>query len=132
VLVACFEDACHFDEVIRRRYERLARDTLMIAVFGEDMPAEPAAGVRGTPLTPHDSLAHEWVVVVVAAHFSAALVARRLPLESFADAGSQGARGEEPSFLFAVTYDRDLAIAAAQSLVQRIAPPQLPVDRPDE
>jgi len=124
VLVAAFEDARYFDAAVVRRYTRLAEATLMIAAFGQDMPPTPAPGVRGTSLSDRDPLAQEWAVVVVAAHFSAALVARRPRPEI----PTYGARRLDPSeelpYDFAVTYDRDLAIAAAQSLVQRIAVPR--------
>jgi hypothetical protein len=63
-------------------------------------------------------------VVVVAAHFSAALVARRPRPEIPTDGARRLDPSEELPYDFAVTYDRDLAIAAAQSLVQRIAVPR--------
>jgi EAL domain-containing protein (putative c-di-GMP-specific phosphodiesterase class I) len=123
VLVASFEDARYFNAPIAHRYARLAKATLMIAVFGHQMQAVPAPGVRGTSLSTRDPLAQEWAVVVVATHFSAALVARR-PRPEFPTGGDLRLdSSEDLPYDFAVTYDRDLAIAAAQSLVQRIAAP---------
>ncbi len=123
VLVACFEDARYFGAALARRYARLAATTLLIAVFGHGMVAEPAAGVRGTSLSDRDPLAQEWVVVVIAAHFSAALVARRPRQQTTSGHELRLDSSEDLPYEFAVTYDRDLAIAAAQSLVQRIAAP---------
>lgn len=119
VLVACFDDKDRLTPRLQRRYSSIAAASVMMAVFGVDMPREPATGVRGQHLDANDPLAGEWVVVVVGAHFAVALVARR----SRSPAPTNAA-GEEVDALvpydFAVTYDRDLAIAAAHSLVQRM------------
>jgi EAL domain-containing protein (putative c-di-GMP-specific phosphodiesterase class I) len=129
VLVTCLEDARYFDAALARRYAQLATETLMIAVFGHGMPAQPAPGVRGTSLGSRDPLAQEWAVVVIAAHFSAALVARRPRPGSSTSGELRLNSAEDPPYDFAVTYERDLAIAAAQSLVQRIAAPDPPAPR---
>jgi DICT domain-containing protein len=124
VLVSCFEDSRYFNEVLARRYAQLATAALMIGTFGRGMPAEPAPGVRGTALHAGDPLAQEWVVVVIGAHFGAALVARRPRLgQSVVRAEGPTEEAEDVYYDFAVTYERDLVIAAAQSLVQRIAAP---------
>ncbi|HEY7175489.1 MAG TPA: EAL domain-containing protein [Micromonosporaceae bacterium] len=115
VLVACFQHAARFDRRTRARYAKVATAAVMVAALGQEMPTEPAPGVRGTPLDPGDPVAHEWVVIVVGAHFCAALVAKRLPTDAV-----------EPVYEFAITYDRDLVIAAARSLMQRIASQQTP------
>ncbi len=117
VLVACFQDAHRFTRLTRLRYARVAAAAVMVAVLGRDMPAEPAARVRGTPLDPDDPLADEWVVIVVGAHFAAALVARHPPTDAI--------EPDESAYEFAITYDRDLVIAAAQSLVQRVESRQM-------
>ena len=123
VLVTCFEDASYFNQTIARRYANLATATLMTAVLGHDMPANPAHAVRGTSLSSLDPLAQEWAVVVIAAHFSAALVARRPRPDTPTGSDLRLDGSEERPYDFAVTYDRDLAIAAAQSLVKRMAGP---------
>jgi DICT domain-containing protein len=69
--------------------------------------------VRGARLEPGDVLADEWSVVVIGHHFAAALVARDL-----GDDGPEALR----RFDFTITYDRDLAVAAATTLMRRIAP----------
>jgi EAL domain-containing protein (putative c-di-GMP-specific phosphodiesterase class I)/DICT domain-containing protein len=118
VLVACFQEARRFSRLTRLRYARVAKTAVMVAALGRDMPWEPAPHVRGTPLDPDDPLADEWVVIVVSAHFAAALVARHPPTGT--------AEPDDSVYEFAITYDRDLVIAAAQSLVQRIESRQMP------
>jgi EAL domain-containing protein (putative c-di-GMP-specific phosphodiesterase class I) len=118
VLVACFQEAQHFDCPTQRRYANVAESAVMVAALSRDMPTDPAPRVRGTPLDPDDPLANEWVVIVVAAHFSAALVARHRPLDIVEPEGA--------SYEFAITYDRGLVIAAAQSLMQRIESRHMP------
>jgi len=127
VLVASFEDAKQFGPTLIRRYAKLAAATVMVATFGIGMPAEPAEAVRGTSLRADDPLAQEWVVVVVGTHFGAALVARQPRVGSDDAAPRPADRGNDTPYDFAVTYDRDLVIAAAQSLVRRIdTPDRLP------
>ena len=118
VLVACFQEAHRFDRLTRLRYATVAAAAVMVAALGRDMPMEPAPHVRGTPLDPSDPLADEWAVIVVGAHFAAALVARHPPTDAV--------EPDESVYEFAITYDRDLVIAAAQSLVQRIESRQTP------
>jgi DICT domain-containing protein len=55
----------------------------------------------------------EWSVVVIGPHFAGALVAHDL-----GDLGSDSDR----RFVFATAYDRGLVIAAARTLLARIAP----------
>ncbi|HEU0239930.1 MAG TPA: EAL domain-containing protein [Micromonosporaceae bacterium] len=118
VLVACFQQAARFDDPIRTRYAKIAATAVMVAALGRDMPAEPAPHVRGTPLHPDDPLANEWAVIVVGAHFAAALVARHPPTDT--------AEPDDTTYEYAITYDRDLVIAAARSLMQRIESPKMP------
>jgi DICT domain-containing protein len=118
VLVACFQQAARFDRPTRTRYAKVATAAVMVAALGRDMPAEPAPRVRGTPLHPDDPLANEWVVIVVGAHFGAALVARHPPTDATTP--------DDTVYEFAITYDRDLVIAAARSLMQRIQSRQTP------
>ena len=77
------------------------------------MADEPAPGVRGAVLAPDDPLAGEWSVVVIGPHFAAALVA-----QDMGDAGPE----PERRFRFALTYDRDLVLAAAAPLIERVLP----------
>ena len=62
---------------------------------------------------PMDPVIGEWDVVVLAPHFAAALLARDLSDGDVPDL--------ERTFEFALTYDRDVVMAAAHSLMSRIA-----------
>lgn len=67
--------------------------------------------MRGAALSGTDPLLGEWSIAVIGPHFSGALVAL--------DRGEGGTEMER-SFDFALTYDRDLVIAAANSLLTRV------------
>jgi diguanylate cyclase (GGDEF)-like protein/PAS domain S-box-containing protein len=118
VILAAFQDARHFTSHTVRRYETLVRGASLVAALGVGLGPEPAAGVRGARLDGTDPLAGEWSVVVLGPHFAGALVAQDL-----------GGELPEPDrrFVFATTYDRDLVIAAARTLLARIAPVPSPV-----
>lgn len=113
VLLAAFQHARHFTAVTRRRYETLVRGASLCAALGVGLTEEPVPGVRGAHLEPDDALAGEWSVVVIGPHFAGALVAQDL-----GDTSSELDR----RFEFTVVYDRDLVVAAAQTLLRRIAP----------
>jgi DICT domain-containing protein len=69
--------------------------------------------VRGARIEPGDALRSEWDVVVIGPHFAGAFVAR--------DHGDAGADADR-RFDFFVTYDRELALAAARALLARLVP----------
>ncbi len=77
------------------------------------MGDNPETGVRGAAVSEDDPMVDEWDVAVVAPHFAALLAAR--------DLGDEGPDLDR-RFEFAVTYDRDLVIQAASSLMARMAP----------
>ena len=72
-----------------------------------------AATSAARRLTRTIPLAGEWSVIVVGPHFSGALVAQDL---------GDTCREADRRFTFATTYRRDLVIAAARTLLERIAP----------
>ena len=111
VLLACFQHVRHFTPATRRRYEELTRSTVLTAALGLDMPALPAADVRGGRLGTDDPLRGEWNVIVVGPQFASALVARDL-----------GDDGPDPQRRFdaVITHDRELVIKAALTLVSRV------------
>jgi diguanylate cyclase (GGDEF)-like protein len=113
VILSAFQDARHFTPATVARYEMLARSASLVAAFGVGLPEQPARGVRGAQLDPDDELAREWSVVVLGPHFAGALVGR--------DHGDSGP-DRERRFAYATTYDRALVIAAARTLMSRIAP----------
>ena len=105
----------HFYPGTARRYEALAATAFMVAVFGDGVAPAPAPGVRGQALLHGDPLLEEWTVVVITPHFAGALIAKDLH-----DAGEQSER----RFDYLVTFDRDVVLAAASSLVRRMQPHQ--------
>ncbi|GAA2365383.1 hypothetical protein Cme02nite_31610 [Catellatospora methionotrophica] len=113
VLMATFQQARRFDAPTLRRYGRLAAKCVFTAVYAQDMPPQPVAGIRGGPLQPDDPLLSEWTVVVLGTHFAGGLFA--------CDLGSPGSHDDQ-EFDFVVTYDRDLIIEAAQPLLHRLVP----------
>lgn len=113
VVVAAFQSAERFTPATRKRYARLAKGAAFVAALGVGMDAEPLEGVRGANLPLNDVLLGEWSIVVIGPHFAGALVAR--------DLGDDGP-DHERRFDFAVTYNRDLVVDAANSLIRRIGP----------
>jgi EAL domain-containing protein (putative c-di-GMP-specific phosphodiesterase class I) len=121
VILSTFQTAPRFTPVTRRRYEALARRASLVAAFGIGLPAEPVHGVRGAELSSDDALAAEWSVVVLGPHFAGALVAR--------DLGDDDRPDGDRRFTFLTVYDRALVIAAARTLIARIAPQEITVRR---
>lgn len=118
VVFGTFQHARHFSAGTGRRYATLAAHSPFTAAFATGLPAEPARGVRGVPLSPRDPLTDEWDVVVVGPHFAGALLARDL-----GDGGPDAQR----RFDYLVTYDRTTVLAAAALLMHQV--PSAP-DRP--
>jgi len=113
VVAATFQQARHFTPATRGRYRDLVARTGFVCALGEDLPPEPLPGVRGATLAPGDPVRGEWDVAVVAPHFTAALLARDL-----GDAGPD----LERTFEYALTYQRDTVVRAANALLSRVAP----------
>lgn len=109
VVVGAFQEASRFTPATAVRYAALARRASLVAALGVGLPVEPAPGVRGASLAPDDVLRGEWSVVVLGAHFSAALVARERAPE-------HGVR----AFEYAVTHDRGLVADAAATLLHKV------------
>ncbi|MCW2995010.1 MAG: diguanylate cyclase, partial [Conexibacter sp.] len=117
VILSAFQEARHFTKATVRRYEALARRSSLVAAFGVGLSEEPVHGVRGARIEADDPLAGEWSVIVLGPHFAGALVAR--------DLGDVDRPDGDRRFVFATVYDRDLVIAAARTLMARIAPREL-------
>jgi DICT domain-containing protein len=86
-----------------------------VAALGENMSAEPLPDIRGIDLTVNDPLVDGWVVVVVGTHYHGALIAKDL-----GDTGSIEDRDRR--FAYVVTRSSDTVLAAARSLLQKLAP----------
>jgi EAL domain-containing protein (putative c-di-GMP-specific phosphodiesterase class I) len=113
VVVAAFQEARHFTESTARRYHELGELTAFVCALGEGLPQEPLPGVRGASLRHDDPVRGEWDVVVVSPHFCTALLAR--------DVGDDGPDMDR-MFEYALTYQRDVVVDAAQALLSRVAP----------
>lgn len=111
VLLSAFQDVEHFTPATAERYRRLAGRCSYVGVLGAGMSRTPADGVRGADLDRDDPLRGEWVVCVVGPHFAGALIAN--------DLGDTGP-DRDRRFEMAVSYDRELVLAAARSLFGRI------------
>ncbi len=112
VLLSTFQEACYFTPLTAGRYAEIAERAALVGALGIDLPERPAEGVRGVALELADPLRGEWDVTVIAPHFAVAFAAR--------DLGDSGADMER-RFDFAITYERDLAIAAAAAMMGRLA-----------
>ncbi|WP_336921022.1 diguanylate cyclase domain-containing protein [Aquipuribacter sp. SD81] len=118
VVAATFQEARHFTPATAGRYRDLVERTAFVCALGEDLPAEPLPGLRGTTLATDDPVRGEWDVVVLGPHFGAALLARDL-----GDTGPDAQR----TFEYALTYERATVVDAARCLLARVAPrTQLP------
>jgi EAL domain-containing protein (putative c-di-GMP-specific phosphodiesterase class I) len=113
VLLATFQQARFFTPATNSRYERLAANGMLTAVYAVGMPDEPGKNIRGRGLTEDDPLTAEWNVVVIGGHFAGGLFAREIPPH-----GDNGAR----RFEVVLSYDRDLVIDAARPLIDRLDP----------
>jgi EAL domain-containing protein (putative c-di-GMP-specific phosphodiesterase class I) len=108
VLLACFQEAKYFTPATATRYARYAEQSALVMALATELPSRPATGVRGVALSAEDPLRGEWNVVAVGPHFAGALVAR--------DLGDRGPDGER-RFAHALTYDRELVLEAARTLL---------------
>jgi diguanylate cyclase (GGDEF)-like protein len=113
MVVSTFQQAKFFTPFTAQRYRSLVDRGGFVAAIGEGLSREPLPGLRGANLADDDPVRSEWDIIVLAPHFSAALLARDL-----GDKGPDRAR----RFEFALTYDRTTVIAAAQSLLSRVLP----------
>jgi EAL domain-containing protein (putative c-di-GMP-specific phosphodiesterase class I) len=113
VLLSSFQEARFFSRATWENYRLLAERAALVGAFGHGMADEPAPGVRGGAFEASDSLCDEWNVIVLSPHFAAAFVARDL---------RDDAADEERRFDFAMTYDRDVVVAAASSLMSKVVP----------
>jgi diguanylate cyclase (GGDEF)-like protein/PAS domain S-box-containing protein len=118
VVLSAFQDARHFTGHTVRRYEMLTRGASLVAALGVGLGPTPVRGVRGADIAADDPLAGEWSVLVIGPHFAGALVAQDL---------GDTVTERDRRFVFATAYDRGLVIAAARTLLARIAPVTAPV-----
>ena len=111
-LLSTFQSGAYFTPATAERYAQLGAELAFVAAFGCDMPRSPAPGVRGVSIGGAETLGGEWNVIVLGPHFAGAFVAR--------DLGDEVA-DRDRRFEFCMTYDRDLVIEAARSLMSRVS-----------
>lgn len=113
VVLSCFQEARWFTRATAQRYVDLATRTTLVVVLGQGLSAEPAPGVRGADLDDADPVVGEWALSVIGPHFAAALVA--------VDLGDDGP-DRDRTFDYVLTYDRDVVLEVARSLMSRALP----------
>jgi EAL domain-containing protein (putative c-di-GMP-specific phosphodiesterase class I) len=111
VVLGAFQEARYFTSSTARRYSRLGARCPIVAALGAGLPLSPIPGVRGVSLSADDALRGQWVVAVVGAHYTGALIARDL-----GDAGPDLDR----RFAFILTHNHDVVLAASRSLLERV------------
>jgi EAL domain-containing protein (putative c-di-GMP-specific phosphodiesterase class I) len=111
VVFATFQHVDNFTPRTRHRYSFLARDTAFVGVLAKNMTPAPVRGVRGARLAEDDPVRSEWDLAVLGPHFAAALVSR--------DLGDSGP-DEKRRFDYVMTYDRDIVVEVARSLMGRL------------
>jgi hypothetical protein len=84
----------------------LATHATLVGVFGQDMPAVPAPRVGGYPLRPDDPVTAEWSVILITSNGAEGLFAHT----------TQDGTGYQA----AISDDRELILAAARSLIERM------------
>lgn len=113
IVMSTFQEADRFTPATARRYERVARSASLVGALASGLPADPAPGVRGVDLRCDDPTRHDWNVVILAPHFSAALIARDRTWS-----GPVATR----CYDYTVTHDPRLVTLAARSLLDRLTP----------
>jgi EAL domain-containing protein (putative c-di-GMP-specific phosphodiesterase class I)/DICT domain-containing protein len=118
LVLTTFQTAAAFAPA-QRRYSALARGNAYVAVFGSGIADQPAPGVRGIDLDPEEPLSLEWNLVIVGPHFAAVLAARL----------NDPATDPDPGWDYVLSHDRDLAVRAATTLMNRITRAERPASR---
>lgn len=112
VVLSTFQHHPNLTPATRRRYDALADTAGLVAVYvAGDARLDEGSGIRVAQIDPTDPLLDEWDIVVLTADFAAVLAAREV------DPGNHG----EGSYEFVLTHDRDLATAAALTLINRLS-----------
>jgi diguanylate cyclase (GGDEF)-like protein/PAS domain S-box-containing protein len=110
VLLSVVPSSKTLDEERLGRLRSVARRSSLVAIFGDELGAEPVADGHGVQLAPGDPLNGSWCLIVLGTDVALALAAQRLD-------------GDEPRFALARTTDPSLVVAAARSLLPRLTAP---------
>ena len=106
ILLANFQHRDRFTPAIASRYAALATHATLVGVFAQDMPADPAPQVSGYPLRPDDPVIAEWSVILITSTRANGIFARTI--------------SEPESYQVAICDDREVVLAAARSLIERM------------
>ncbi|TFV61457.1 EAL domain-containing protein [Mycobacterium sp. PS03-16] len=112
MVLAAVQRSTYFTGRTADTYRRLAEHCPLVAVFGENLPADLGANIRGVQLDSADPLCAEWTVLVLGPHHAAGLLARELPDGEVRDAARR--------FEFAITYDRSVVTVGVRNLLDRM------------
>lgn len=111
VVLSTFQHHSNLTPATRRRYDALGSQAGLVAVYlAGDGAFETGSRIRVGQIAPADPLLDEWDIVVLTADFAAVLAAREV----------DSANHAEGSYEFVLTHDRDLATAAALTLINRL------------
>ena len=117
VVLSTFQHHPNLTPATRRRYGALAAKAGLVAVYvAGDAGLDEGSGIRVAQIDPADPLLDEWDIVVLTADFAAVLAAREVDPHQHA----------EGAYEFVLTHDRDLATAAALTLINRLSSPHPP------
>ncbi len=109
ILLAAFQEAPHFTPITARRYRRLAETIAFTAALGDGLPLQPVPGVRGATCIPP---------IRCEASGTSSSLGRTSPPPCWPPHGRRRADLDR-RFEFALTYDRDVVVSAAHSLMSR-------------
>jgi EAL domain-containing protein (putative c-di-GMP-specific phosphodiesterase class I) len=118
VLLAGFQDASAFAPEKRWRYMDLAARNALTVVLADQLTRYVDHRLYIGPLSPGSPVAHEWTVIVMSPHRTAAFVAR--------DCGV--GQGSERQFDFVYTHDWALVSAAGRAFLQELEAGSLILD----
>jgi len=111
VVLSTFQHHTNLTPATRRRYESLSAQAGLVAVYlAGDATLDGDSSIRVSQIAPADPLLDEWDIVVLTADFASVLAAREVDPDNHA----------EGSYEFVLTHDRDLATAAALTLINRL------------
>ena len=111
VLLTTFEDVRFFGTRTRERYAKRADQGMLTAVYGPGMPADPGPNIRGCTVSRDDPLAAEWTVMAIGNQFAGGVFARRR---------DRFTAGPGQAYELVVSADRDVVLAAATPLLERL------------
>jgi hypothetical protein len=106
IVLANFQQRERLTPAVARRYAALAADATLVGIFARDLPTDPAPRVSGYPVRPDDPATAEWAVILITGTRADGIFARTAH--------------ERDSYQVAICDNRELVLAAARSLIERM------------